>query len=72
MYVGEYNKYYNPYNNQYNPGWKNHPKFSWKNNEPTPYHEHNKPQMERKPTLDETMVKLANSHASLAKSHEEM
>ncbi|GAA0184944.1 hypothetical protein LIER_32232 [Lithospermum erythrorhizon] len=25
-----------PYSNTYNPGWKNHPNFSWKNNEGQP------------------------------------
>ena len=23
----------NPYSNSYNPGWKNHPNFSWRNNQ---------------------------------------
>ncbi|XP_057248223.1 uncharacterized protein LOC125492319 [Beta vulgaris subsp. vulgaris] len=26
----------NPYSNTYNPGWKNHPNFSYKNNQPQP------------------------------------
>ena len=70
--IGEYSKHNNPYSNRYNLGWKNHPNFSWKNNQPMPYHEQNKPPMERKTTLEEAMEKLANSHASLVKSHEEM
>ena len=25
------NQSFNPYGQNYNPGWKNHPNFSWKN-----------------------------------------
>ena len=55
-----------------NSGWKNHPNFSWKNNQLTPYHEQNKPLAERRSNIEEVIENLANSHASLAKSQEEM
>ncbi|XP_062099705.1 uncharacterized protein LOC133805537 [Humulus lupulus] len=32
--VGSFQRpYNNPYSNSYNPGWRNHPNFSWKNNQ---------------------------------------
>ncbi|XP_058725983.1 uncharacterized protein LOC131597295 [Vicia villosa] len=34
-YVGNNNRYNNPYNNTYNPRWRNHPNFSWSNNQET-------------------------------------
>ena len=37
-YVGSFNKQNqdNPYSNTYNPGWRQHPNFSWSNqNQPT-------------------------------------
>ena len=32
-YVGQYPSKNNPYSNTYNPGWRNHPNFSWSNNQ---------------------------------------
>ena len=31
---GNYGPNNNPYSNTYNPGWRNHPNFSWRNNQP--------------------------------------
>ena len=31
---GNYGANNNPYSNTYNPGWRNHPNFSWRNNQP--------------------------------------
>ena len=32
-YVSNFQCQNNPYSNTYNPGWKNHPNFSWSNNQ---------------------------------------
>jgi hypothetical protein len=32
-YVGQYPSKNNPFSNTYNPGWRNHPNFSWSNNQ---------------------------------------
>ena len=31
--VGSFPRYNNPYSNTYNPGWRNHPNFSWRNDQ---------------------------------------
>ena len=32
-YVSNFQRQNNPYSNTYNPGWKNHPNFSWSNDQ---------------------------------------
>ena len=32
-YVSNFQRQNNPYSNTYNPGWRNHPNFSWSNNQ---------------------------------------
>ena len=32
-YIGQYPSKNNPYSNTYNLGWRNHPNFSWSNNQ---------------------------------------
>ena len=71
QYVGNYQRPQpnNPYSNTYNPGWRNHPNFSWSNNQNNPQMEarpSNPPgfsqprqqQQEKKPALEDLMAQL--------------
>ncbi|CAL2280276.1 unnamed protein product [Prunus armeniaca] len=54
---------HDPYSNTYNPGWKNHPNFSWSNNNPSeqriyPQQKPVNPNEPREPTLKEIMTQF--------------
>ncbi|XP_074556457.1 uncharacterized protein LOC141812313 [Curcuma longa] len=44
--VGTFNQRNNPYSNTYNPGWRNHPNFSYRNNQGPPFQNAQKPSEE--------------------------
>src|SRR5262249_15210347 len=54
----------NPYSNTYNPGWRNHPNFSWTNQQnprpPPPGYNQTHPQ-QQKPSLEELMSKFIST-----------
>ena len=53
----------NPYSNTYNPGWRNHPNFSWKNNDQPRQSYPPPPQQQQtnKPSLEEALAQLTVS-----------
>src|SRR5262249_54549399 len=58
----------NPYSNTYNPGWRNHPNFSWSNQQnprppPPGYNQTHpqQPQQQQKPSLEELMSKFIST-----------
>ncbi|XP_022858334.1 uncharacterized protein LOC111379224 [Olea europaea var. sylvestris] len=62
-FVANYNQQNNPYSATYNPGWKNHPNFSWNNQnalKPPPGPSSSDPPKE-KSTLEEAMAQLATN-----------
>ena len=64
------NQNFNPYCQNYNPGWKNHPKFSWKNHNagnPMEQAKPLQPPQEKKSSLDLKMEQLANMHMTMMK-----
>lgn len=65
-YVGNFNRQQNnPYAPTYNPGWRNHPNFSWKNEQASrPPPGFNKPQ-ENKSEMEEIKSRLKNQEASI-------
>ena len=67
------NQNFNPYGQSYNPGWKNHPNFSWKNqNAGNPMEQAKplQPPQEKKSSLDMKMEHLADMHMNMMKSHD--
>ena len=53
---------HNPYSNTYNPGWRNHPNFSWGNNQHNPKPPPGfQPPQEKKPLLEEIVTQLATT-----------
>ena len=67
------NQNYNPYGQSYNPGWKNHPNFSWKNQNvgnPMEQAKPLQPPQEKKSSLDLKMEQLADMHMNMMKSHD--
>src|SRR5262249_37856648 len=65
-YVGNFNRpppQNNPYSNTYNPGWRNHPNFSWSNqqNQRPPPPGYNQSQQQQKPSLEELMSKFIST-----------
>ena len=67
------NQNFNPYGQNYNPGWKNHPNFSWKNQNAGNPMEQDKPlqpPQEKKQSLDLKMEQLADMHVNMMKSHD--
>ncbi|XP_050259914.1 uncharacterized protein LOC126704981 [Quercus robur] len=72
-YVSNFQRQNNPYSNTYNPGWRNHPNFSWSNNQGLAKPPQQFPQQEKKPTLKEmfmqyiqkTDVAIQNNSASI-------
>ena len=67
------NHNFNPYGQNYNPKWKNHPNFSWKNQNVGNPMEQVKPlqlPQEKKSSLDLKMEQLADMHMNLMKSHD--
>src|SRR5262249_23743115 len=57
----------NPYSNTYNPGWRNHPNFSWSNQQnprpPPPGYKqpHPQQQQQQKPSLEDLMSKCIST-----------
>src|SRR5262249_30939398 len=57
----------NPYSNTYNPGWRNHPNFSWTNQQnlrppPPGYNQTHPPQQQQqKPSLEDLMSKFIST-----------
>src|SRR5262249_19608220 len=56
----------NPYSNTYNPGWRNHPNFSWSNQQnprppPPGYNQTHQQQQQQKPSLEELMSKFIST-----------
>ncbi|KAL4597574.1 hypothetical protein ACB092_11G000200 [Castanea dentata] len=72
-YVSNYQCQNNPYLNTYNPGWRNHPNFSWSNNQGQAKQPQQFPQQEKKLTLEDmfmhylqkTYVAIQNNPASI-------
>ncbi|XP_065636347.1 uncharacterized protein LOC136070386 [Quercus suber] len=72
-YVSNFQRQNNPYSNTYNPGWRNHPNFSWSNNQGQAKPPQQFPQQEKKPTLEDmfmqymqkTDVAIQNHSASI-------
>ena len=72
-YVSNFHRQNNPYSNTYNPGWRNHPNFSWSNNQELAKPPQQLPQQEKKPTLEDmfmqyiqkTDVAIQNNSASI-------
>ena len=67
------NQNFNPYSQNYNPGWKNHPNFSWKNQNvgnPMEQAKPLQPPQEKKSTLDQKMEQLVDMHMNMKKSHD--
>ena len=63
----------NPYSNTYNPGWRQHPNFSWNNNQgqgSAPRFQQSgqlqvqQPMQEKKPSLEETLMQFMASTAA--------
>ena len=60
MNANQPRQHFDPYSNTYNPRWRNHPNFSWRNNNqasiqnvmPNPMSNNDQP---RKPNLEETL-----------------
>ena len=52
----------NPYSSTYHLGWRNHPNFSWSNNQgaarPSPGFQHPPPPQEKKSNLEDMMTKF--------------
>ena len=55
-YVSNFQRQNNPYLNTYNPGWRNHPNFSWSNNQRLAKPPQQFPQQEKKSTLEEMFM----------------
>ena len=55
-YVSNFQRQNNPYSNTYNPGWRNHPNFSWSNNQELAKPPQQLPQQEKKPTLEDMFM----------------
>ncbi|KAL4610105.1 hypothetical protein ACB092_08G028300 [Castanea dentata] len=55
-YVSNFQRQNNPYSNMYNPGWRNHPKFSWSNNQGQAKPPQQFPQQEKKSTLEDMFM----------------
>src|SRR5262249_34728926 len=55
----------NPYSNTYNPGWRNHPNFSWSNQQnprpPPPGYNQTHPPQQQKPSLEDLMSKFIST-----------
>ena len=67
------NQNFNPYGQNYTPRWKNHPNFSWKNqnaSNPKEQAKPLKPPQEKKSSLDLKMEQLAYMHMNMMKSHD--
>ena len=67
------NQNVNPYVKNYNPRWKNHPNFSWKNQNvgnPVEQAKPLQPPQEKKSSLDLKMEQLADMHMNTMKSHD--
>ncbi|PIN12571.1 DNA-directed DNA polymerase [Handroanthus impetiginosus] len=69
----------NPYSNTYNPGWRQHPNFSWNNNQrqgSAPRFQQGgqqqvqQPMQEKKPSLEETLIQFMASTAANFKTME--
>ncbi|PIN24199.1 DNA-directed DNA polymerase [Handroanthus impetiginosus] len=69
----------NPYSNTYNPGWRQHPNFSWNNNQgqgSAPRFQQDgqqqvqQPIQEKKPSLEETLIQFMASTAANFKTME--
>ncbi|PIN22518.1 DNA-directed DNA polymerase [Handroanthus impetiginosus] len=69
----------NPYSNTYNPGWRQHPNFSWNNNQgqgSAPRFQQGgqqpvqQPMQEKKPSLEETLIQFMASIAANFKTME--
>ncbi|PIN21773.1 DNA-directed DNA polymerase [Handroanthus impetiginosus] len=69
----------NPYSNTYNPGWRQHPNFSWNNNQgqgSAPRFQQSgqqhvqQPMQEKKPSLEETLMQFMASTAANFKTME--
>ena len=67
------NQNFNPYGQNYNPGWKNHPNFSWKNQNtgnPMELDKPLQPPQGKKSSLDLKMERLFDMHMNMMKSHD--
>ena len=70
QYVRNFNRQNNPYSNSYNLGWENHSHFSQKSNQNMGnfQSEDLSSQQDQMSTLEETMLKLANTNQFMTKT----
>lgn len=81
-FVGSQNRQQQPYQNAYNPGWKNHPGFSWSNNQtqnqapiqsyPPGFQSQTNPQEENDPSLEDLLKKLIANQDKRLNDHEQL
>ncbi|KAF5454420.1 hypothetical protein F2P56_024087 [Juglans regia] len=72
-YGSNFQRQNNPYSNLFNPGWRNHPNFSWSNNQAPARPSQQFLQQEKEPTLEdmfmqymqETNMLIQNNSASI-------
>ncbi|KAL5544723.1 hypothetical protein UlMin_008507 [Ulmus minor] len=57
-YVANNQRQFNPNSNYYNPGWRNHPNFSWSNNQNVQKPPSGFQAQEKKPTMEETFTQF--------------
>ncbi|KAL5541132.1 hypothetical protein UlMin_044349 [Ulmus minor] len=57
-YVANNQRQFNPNSNYYNPGWRNHPNFSWSNNQNVQKPPSSFQAQEKKPTMEEAFTQF--------------
>ncbi|KAL5575038.1 hypothetical protein UlMin_016737 [Ulmus minor] len=57
-YVANNQRQFNPNSNYYNPGWRNHPNFSWSNNQNVQKSPFGFQAQEKKPTMEEAFTQF--------------
>ncbi|KAL5571571.1 hypothetical protein UlMin_021168 [Ulmus minor] len=57
-YVANNQRQFNPNSNYYNPGWRNHPNFSWSNNQNVQKPPSSFQAREKKPTMEEAFTQF--------------
>ncbi|KAL5554935.1 hypothetical protein UlMin_037171 [Ulmus minor] len=57
-YVANNQRQFNPNSNYYNPGWRNHPNFSWSNNQNVQKPPSGFQAQEKKPTMEEAFTQF--------------
>lgn len=73
--MSDFRRPMDPYSNQYNPGWRNHPNFSWGNNnqhrpQPPAYQARPLPPQERKSNLEEMLTNFMAAQEARMKNQD--